>query len=648
MNKRRPRLRSCVLSLGTIAFSFLLAAQNLETVKLDEPSKVIEPEVQFIEQVPVIDGALDNALQSLLARHFAMAYKTKADSLVPVSYRLGYGAGFFYLYVEAEAGSLVFNDRAYQNGDGFVLLLAKPQANGDPTDEFYELACSAVNKPSLEWTRRMFWYVNVDRLFVPTGDEARLEFREGNGKISFELLLPWVDVRPYHPWFSDGIGFNLTFTKGLERGGRMYFGIVDDESVGAEYKKRRYALLRFQKPSVQGKPQTFVSIQEGHCTQGDSLHGVAVTVSTQRYTETIAVRLQAGDGDAVTAQISYPCNPGMTKKELALGTNSIQDGGYRIRWSSLDRSSAGTCGLSVLPSFDFSAAGQRLENVRNVLSPSTYNTLQFLMKEIQSKLRGLKKYETCYPERLKLLELQRSFNEAEKGIDPFAGRSGFTRRAYRSHVDSTLQPYVVYVSKNLDKTRNYPLLVYLHGSASDETNLQSAQKMIPDGFIALGPFGRGPSNGFARDHAQDDIAEAIAAVVKTYPVDTTNIILSGFSMGGYGVYRTFYETPSKYKAIAIFSGGPDMGERYAPDTSPPDFRDAENLKSFRNIPVFIFHGEQDMNVPIEATRDLVAKLRNAGARVEARIEPDKGHESPSREGIEMFKEWVGQVLNKGK
>ena len=161
MNTRRLRLRSCVLSLGTIAFSFLLAAQNLETVKLGEPSKVIEPEVQFIEQVPVIDGALDNALQSLPARHFTVAYKTNADSLVPISYRLGYGAGFFYLYVEAEAGRLVFNDRAYQNGDGFVLLLAKPQANGDPTDEFYELACSAVNKPSLEWTRRMFWYVNI-------------------------------------------------------------------------------------------------------------------------------------------------------------------------------------------------------------------------------------------------------------------------------------------------------------------------------------------------------------------------------------------------------------------------------------------------------------------------------------------------------
>jgi hypothetical protein len=32
----------------------------------------------------------------------------------------------------------------------------------------------------------------------------------------------------------------------------------------------------------------------------------------------------------------------------------------------------------------------------------------------------------------------------------------------------------------------------------------------------------------------------------------------------------------------------------------------------------------------------------------ARIEPDKGHESPSREGIEELKKCVGLVLNEDK
>ena len=44
---------------------------------------------------------------------------------------------------------------------------------------------------------------------------------------------------------------------------------------------------------------------------------------------------------------------------------------------------------------------------------------------------------------------------------------------------------------------------------------------------------------------------------------------------------------------------------------------------------------------------LVARKLRPRDRVTV-IEPDKGHESPSREGIEVFKKWVGQVLNEEK
>ena len=60
------------------------------------------------------------------------------------------------------------------------------------------------------------------------------------------------------------------------------------------------------------------------------------------------------------------------------------------------------------------------------------------------------------------------------------------------------------------------------------------------------------------DHAQEDVAESIDAVREDYPIDDANIILSGFSMGGYGVYRTFFETPKKFIAAAVFAGFPYM------------------------------------------------------------------------------------------
>ena len=625
-----------------LAFSSLCIAQSREVVTLGETPKVLEPEVNFLADVPVIDGILDQCLQFLPVREFVKVHKEKSDSLITVSYRLAYGTGFFY--VEVEADRLICRDRAYQNGDGFTVVLAKQRPDNEPTDEFCVLACSAVNKPALEWTRCIFWYFNVDKLFVPTSDDVKLEFREGKGKISFELLLPSSDVRPYHPWISNGIGFNLAFVKAIEPNRRMMFIVVDDR-VGAEYSSRKYATLRFQKPALVGRPQTFVLVRNGHLTEGDSLRGIAATVSDSTSTESLTIRVDGGEGRiAGRQQIEYACTSGVTTKEFAIGTGRLLEGGYMVKWSGRDKDSRGLSGVSIIPKFDPVELNSRLEKTRNSISKGTHNTAQFLIQELQGKLGALKSYETCLFERITLTSFIRMLNLAERGIDPFTGRSGFIRKAYRSRVDSTLQPYVVYVPEDLDRAKKYPLLVFLHGSASNETNIQGFQALIPKGFLALGPFGRGPSNGFCRDHAQEDIAEAIAAVVEEYPIDTARIILSGFSMGGYGVYRTFYETPTKFRGLAVFSGGPSMGGTYAGNTNPPDFREERNLEMFRNIPIFVFHGEKDMNVPVGATRDLVSKLQKVGARVQFRVDPDKGHEAPSGEGVEAFKAWVNQVI----
>jgi predicted esterase len=203
-----------------------------------------------------------------------------------------------------------------------------------------------------------------------------------------------------------------------------------------------------------------------------------------------------------------------------------------------------------------------------------------------------------------------------------------------------LQPYCVNIPESFDPERRYPLIVYLHGSASDETNLTGMLPALPtEEVIALGPRGRGPSNCWTAENAQEDIAEAINAVRASYPIDDSRIILAGFSMGGYGVLRTHLQTPGKFSALAIFSGGPDIGPRWL-GAGHPDFRDPANLAAFRDMPIFIFHGRQDRNVPFSATEDFVGKLRAAGADVEFVIDPDRGHERPGEEGIRSFRHWL--------
>jgi len=263
----------------------------------------------------------------------------------------------------------------------------------------------------------------------------------------------------------------------------------------------------------------------------------------------------------------------------------------------------------------------------------------FMIKEIKEKIGSLKTYEVCPGERYASSNLMKMINLSDRGEDPFQIMRGFIRKGYKSKIDNTYQPYMVYLPENYDPQKKYPLMIFLHGSASDETTIQRSLSLIPKDFIAVGPFGRGKSNGFSKDGAQEDIAEVIDAVTEDYSIDATKILLTGFSMGGYGVYRTFFETPGKFKALAVFSGTPIWKAN-----ETPDFTDGKNLKSFSNMPIFIFHGEKDMNLKISTAKEVAEKLKKAGAKVELQIDPEKGHQFPVDKTIELYMKWVEKVM----
>ena len=160
----------------------------------------------------------------------------------------------------------------------------------------------------------------------------------------------------------------------------------------------------------------------------------------------------------------------------------------------------------------------------------------------------------------------------------------------------------------------------------------------PGYCIELAPRGRGTSTNYCEDHAQDDIREAMADVMANYAVDKDNIILTGVSMGGYGVYRTFHENPKAYKALAVFSGHTRMGDI--------NFLEKEYLKSFKDVEIFIYHGGRDRNCPTEETLEIVELLKDAGAKVGFHLEEDKGHDMPSPKTLSAYYDWLKKMLAK--
>jgi len=221
----------------------------------------------------------------------------------------------------------------------------------------------------------------------------------------------------------------------------------------------------------------------------------------------------------------------------------------------------------------------------------------------------------------------------------------YLEKVYRSKLDSTLQPYIVKLPQNYDKQKKYPLIVYLHGSGCDEKFIYNVPYFFLDEFFGLSVNGRGPVTDYCYNNAQYDIAEVIAEVIKDYSIDQNNIILSGTSMGGFGVYRTFFETPEKFKAIASFSGLP-KGKIAGPEQ--PNFLDSQYLKNFKNLYIFIFHQVNDPLCPYEMVEKSVGIFQESGAIVEFYSEKTEGHGNPSPETITAYHQWLRDVIKQEK
>lgn len=230
--------------------------------------------------------------------------------------------------------------------------------------------------------------------------------------------------------------------------------------------------------------------------------------------------------------------------------------------------------------------------------------------------------------------------------EPPEGQSErYLEKAYRSKLDNTQQSYIVKLPENYDKQKKYPLILFLHGSGATEKAIYTAPYFFPDDIFGLSVNGRGPLTDYCYNNAQVDIAEAIAEVVKDYPIDQQNIIISGVSMGGFGVFRTFYETPEKFKAIASFSGLP-KGKIAGPEQ--PNFLKAEYLTNFKGLYIFIFHGVQDQLCPYEMVEKSVKIYQENGAFVEFHTENNAGHSPPSQKTIAAYHEWLRKVIKQKK
>jgi predicted peptidase len=102
---------------------------------------------------------------------------------------------------------------------------------------------------------------------------------------------------------------------------------------------------------------------------------------------------------------------------------------------------------------------------------------------------------------------------------------------------------------------------------------------------------------------QDMVIVELDHTMAEFHGDPHRLYLSGFSMGGAGVYDIAARWPERFAALVAISG-----------FVPTDHADL--LERIRRIPLRIFHGASDERVSVDGARRLAAELTKAGAPVQ--------------------------------
>lgn len=177
---------------------------------------------------------------------------------------------------------------------------------------------------------------------------------------------------------------------------------------------------------------------------------------------------------------------------------------------------------------------------------------------------------------------------------------------------------------NFDKTKKYPVIVYVYGGPGHQVVLQSMrswllpQWLADQGFIVVSIDNRGtPNRGrdFERAIYQkfgsvplDDQVAGLQALGKKYPeMDLDHVGIYGWSFGGYMSALAVLKRPDVYKAAVAGAPVTDWEdydthytERYLglPQDNPQAYKDASLLTYAKNLkrPLLLIHGTADDNV----------------------------------------------------
>lgn len=187
------------------------------------------------------------------------------------------------------------------------------------------------------------------------------------------------------------------------------------------------------------------------------------------------------------------------------------------------------------------------------------------------------------------------------GVDRFEASGG-----------SLAAEFLIYLPAGYDR-RPWPLVVFLHGAGERGNDPNVLRRWGPfdavESNIEMPAVIVGPQCLPGGEWEPDSVVRFVEHAASTYQVDRERIYIIGYSMGGYGAWRTAAAHPKLFAAIVPVCGG-----------GQPD-----DAKALAHTPVWAFHGAKDDAVPVAQSERMIEAIRAAGGEPRLTVIPDAGH-----------------------
>ena len=176
----------------------------------------------------------------------------------------------------------------------------------------------------------------------------------------------------------------------------------------------------------------------------------------------------------------------------------------------------------------------------------------------------------------------------------------------------------------------YPLIVWLHGSGSDQRQLQRIMPLVSmQNYVAVAPRGipltavgePSPCERYGwrqaadrTEHAEQRVFESIELARRKFHIDPQRVFLAGFDGGGTMALRLAMSHPSRFAGVISLcgplpTGGTPLG----------------NLIAARRLGMFLATGRGSTDYPADRVCEDLRLLHSAGLSVTLRQYPC-GHE----------------------